>query len=268
MSHSKPYTSITSIGDGIGLLIAGHMELVFRRIMTGSVVSRDPRFVRLETGTAHPFGNFAFMCNPADETGTSAAIDPLIRRNAPAAVLFAGAVSDAIVRILAGNGFTRAGGLPAMAVDIAEKLAATVLPDGFTFERVTAVADRGTWADVFARGFGLPAPVGAAFAGGINGDKSSAAPVHYFWILKEGVPACTSLVVLENGVAGVYCVATLPEERKKGLGTYATAQPLRIAQQLGYGVGVLQSSAEGHPIYQRLGFVDFGEVPMFVRMPI
>ena len=68
-------------------------------------------------------------------------------------------------------------------------------------------------------------------------------------------------------MAGVYCVATVPEERSKGLGAYATAQPLRIAWQQGYRVGVLQSSLEGHALYRRLGFTDFGEVPLFIRMP-
>ena len=63
-------------------------------------------------------------------------------------------------------------------------------------------------------------------------------------------------------------MATLPEERKKGLAAHATAEPLRIARELGYRVGVLQASAEGQPVYHRLGFADFGESPRFVRMPV
>jgi GNAT superfamily N-acetyltransferase len=249
-------------------VIAGHIELAFRRVLSGPGVSLDPRFVRLATGTAHPFGNFACMSHPADETSTSVAIDPLIRRNAPSAVLYVGAVPDAIGQQMTAAGFTRAGGMPAMAVDIAEALTQTSLPDGYSFARVTAAADRDTWADVFARGYGVPPLVGAAFAGGIDGEESATAAVQYFWILNNDQPVCTSLVFLEQGVAGVYCVATLPEERKKGLGAHATAQPLRIAHQLGYRVGVLQSSAEGHSVYRRIGFTDFGEVPLFVRMPI
>jgi len=269
MTNSRPYSSIAAIGDNILLLINGHIDLAFRRIIpAGRNVSFDPRFVRLETGEAHPFGNFACMCEPADQAGTTAAIEPLIRRNAPAAVFFVGPVADSIMQQLSTAGFERAGGLPAMAVDIGRNLAKTSLPAGYNFARVTAVADRNAWSDTFAHGYGLPLPVGAAFAGGIDGNASADAPVQYFWILKNDKPVCTSLVYLKNGVAGIYGVATLPEERKKGLGAHATEQPLRIARRLGYDVGVLQASTEGQPVYQRIGFSDFGEMPLFVRMPM
>ena len=52
-----------------------------------------------------------------------------------------------------------------------------------------------------------------------------------------------------------------------GLGEHATAEPLRLAAKLGYGVGVLQSSEAGYPVYRKLGFTDCGGVPLFVRMP-
>ena len=47
----------------------------------------------------------------------------------------------------------------------------------------------------------------------------------------------------------------------------ATAEPLRIAHRLDYRVGVLQASDEGHPVYRRIGFVDVGAVPLYLRMP-
>jgi predicted acetyltransferase len=73
-------------------------------------------------------------------------------------------------------------------------------------------------------------------------------------------------VYLHNGVAGIYGVATLPEERGNGLGAHMTAAPLRIARELGYRVGILQASEDGHPVYRRLGFADFGEVPLYLRL--
>jgi hypothetical protein len=76
------------------------------------------------------------------------------------------------------------------------------------------------------------------------------------------------MLFLDDGLAGIYSVATLQDERGKGIGGYATAQPLRAAHALGYRVGVLQSSEAGHSVYLGLGFIDVGEVPMFTRMPI
>jgi hypothetical protein len=118
---------------------------------------------------------------------------------------------------------------------------------------------------VFARGYGVP-PRSVPHSRWDRWRCIAAAPVQYFWILKNDTPVCTSLLFLENGVAGVYCVATLPEERKKGL--VATRQRSRCESHsnLAIASAVLQSSAEGHPTYQRIGFADFGEVPLFVRM--
>jgi GNAT superfamily N-acetyltransferase len=266
LSETKPYPSIEAIGGRISGLITGHIDLAFRRIMPGPNVTIERSFVRLLTGEPHPFGNFACMADPADTSGTATAIGPLLRCGAPSAVFFAGPVSDAVVELLRDAGFQRHGGLPAMGVEM-QKLAGTTLPPGHTFARVTKDTDRDAWADAFARGYGLPVPVGAAFSRGIDGDTSNDAPVQYFWVLKGGTPVCTSLLYLRDGVAGIYGVATLAEERGKGLGAHATAEPLRIARRLGYGVGVLQASEDGHPVYRRIGFTDFGEVPLYLRMP-
>lgn len=86
-------------------------------------------------------------------------------------------------------------------------------------------------------------------------------------LFPEGVTAATSMLFLADGLAGIYCVSTVPAERGKGLGAHVTAEALRVAQRLGYGVGVLQSSPAGHSVYLGLGFADVGSVPMFVRLP-
>ncbi len=80
-------------------------------------------------------------------------------------------------------------------------------------------------------------------------------------------PVANSMIYLNDGLAGVFCVATVPEERGKGPGAHATAEPLRLAQRLGYGVGVLQSTEIVDSVYRRIGFADVGGVPFYVRIP-
>lgn len=66
------------------------------------------------------------------------------------------------------------------------------------------------------------------------------AQTQFFAVLRDGQPVSTSLLYLADGLAGIYSVSTLPEERGKGFGAHATAEALRAAFTLGYRVGVLQ----------------------------
>ena len=182
----------------------------------------------------------------------------------PAAVVFPGIEVPADVgAYLVDRGFAPHGELPAMAVDIAS-MRDTRLPAGFELVRVGA-ADGEEWARQFAVGYELPLGVAQCFAP--SGSAEEELPVQFFAIRKNGRIVGTSVCCLEDGVAGIYCVSTITSERGKGLGGHATAEPLRMAARLGYGVGVLQSSEAGYPVYKQLGFRDFGGVPIYVRMP-
>lgn len=261
-SPSSPHDSLSAIGPGLPLLITRHIDHIFRALLRGSHATIDPHYTRLLTGEPHPFANFVLFSDPLGSVNISGAVQPLIDRNAPAAVLFTGDVPNSAAATLKAGGFERHDGLPAMAVEI-DKLAAAPLPAGCAFTEFTSPVQRDTWADTFARGYELPRIVGDMFASGCGGNGS----IRYNAILRDGKPVCTSMLYLHDGVAGIYGVATLPHERGKGLGAYATAEALRVAQKLGYRVGVLQASAAGHSVYRRLGFADFGEVALYVRLP-
>lgn len=238
MSIVTPYHSIEAIGERIGPLVLRHYDRVYRAIMSGPDVFHGPRLLRFITGEPHPLANFALITDMHPPDAVASAIEPLTRCNAPSAVIFTDPVSDAVAQRLAEAGFEAHDSMPGMAVDIAE-LTPTPLPGGCTFARVTTAAQRDQWADVFARGYGLPRRVGVDFARALDRDPSDAADIQYFWILTNGAPVCTSVLYLDDDVAGIYGVATLPEHRGRGLAAFATAEPLRLAARLGYGVGVL-----------------------------
>lgn len=268
MAHdtSAPHPSTDSLGDRLSAVAAQHIDHAFRRVLRGPGVTMERAFVRLITRAPHPFGNLAVVSDPTDQPGTVAATVPLIDCGAPAAVLLPGQASAAVADHLARSGFAGAGSMPAMVVNV-DALRPTALPGGYEMARV-ATGESDTWAQAFAAGYELPAVLGEAFSPRTAGVTTAEdAPLQYFAVVRNGRMVCTSVLYLAHGVAGIYCVSTVPEERGKGLAAHATAEPLRLARKLGYGVGVLQSSHAGHSVYLKLGFADVGELPLYVRTP-
>lgn len=267
MTHPAPPRSLADLGEGIGLAIGRHLDHAFRSVAHGPGVAADRCFLRLLSGEPHPLGNFAVL-TAEDLPSARSAVDPLADLTVPSAVLFpAMRVPADVASYLVQRGYQPAGALPAMGVDISA-LAEVTLPAGYQLVRVDRNTDGSEWVRQFALGYELPLGVAAAFSPASNTAHADADDsVEYYEVRKAGVIAATSVCCLHDGMAGIYCVSTIPSERRHGLGAYATAEPLRRAARRGYHVGVLQSSEAGYPVYRRLGFTDFGGVPLYLRMP-
>jgi GNAT superfamily N-acetyltransferase len=256
-----------TVTGSIGARAARHLELAFRAFTVGHGAELGTGYLRWVTREPHPMGNVAIVADPDDMVGALTAAEPLVTRNVPAAVLFPQGVSSAVARSVVAMGFEDQGAMPAMAVDI-DRMAATALPPGYAWARVGAGSGGSAWAEALGVGYGLPPGLARRFSPDTLGaDMAADARTQYFSIVRDGRTVATSLLHLADGLAGIYCVATVPEERGKGLGAHATAEALRTARRQGYGVGVLQSSPAGHSVYLGLGFADCAAVPMFVRLP-
>lgn len=259
--------SIAASATTIGATAARHFDLMWRALMCPQGAVADEHCFRLVSGEPHPLGNIAIVSEGTRWHVTEAGVTPLLGLAVPTAVVYTNGLEDDVASALVGLGYARVEEMPAMAVDIAG-MVSTALPPGYTLTRIDAGQSGIGFTDVVTAGFELPRGLARMLSPEVLGaDMAADAETQFFGIWNEGRLVATSLMYLADGVAGIYCVATLPEERRTGLGAHATAEPLRGAYQLGYRVGVLQSSESGHPVYRRLGFKDVGTLPLFVRMP-
>jgi ribosomal protein S18 acetylase RimI-like enzyme len=86
---------------------------------------------------------------------------------------------------------------------------------------------------------------------------------HHYVGYDGGVPVSTATLFIEDGVAGIYFVATTPGARGRGFGTEITSHVMVEARRLGASLAVLGSSPMGQRIYERLGFRTVFELRLF-----
>jgi GNAT superfamily N-acetyltransferase len=251
--------------------IARHYTEAFRRIGANApegMHASGEGWDRIVSRLGHFIANCAVLQSGSDSEATGEAIRPLVTPEFPSSALFEeNEVSDEVSSTLTANGFRLIGTILLMAAQIG-KLKKTGLPEGFVFDRLEE-REFEKWGRAMDAGFGLPEGFGAICAGAAKGlGDSGDAAVQLFAAKKDGEILAVSLLLLYDDLAGVYCVATRPEARGKGVGSHMTAEPLRLASQWGYKTGVLQSSQSGHSVYLRLGFEDRGAIPVFMRDPL
>ena len=119
-------------------------------------------------------------------------------------------------------------------------------------------------AHVCARGFAIAADAAARL---LPPALLGLHDVEVFVGYLDGMPVASSALFFNNGVAGVYNVATVEGQRRKGLGAAMTWHAVRRGRELGCSFSGLMSSVMGQPMYEGTGFSVIATYPSFGARP-
>jgi len=146
-------------------------------------------------------------------------------------------------------GFTQEDSMPGMVLRPAE-LAIVPGPD-LEIERVDDLPGLAAAGSIAAAGFGVPEEhVAALFT-----PRIAAMPgVSIYLARAGGRPVSTATVWVGDGTAGVFNVATPPDDRGRGYGRAVTTHAIREGFGSGADLAWLQASPLGAPVYRAMGF--------------
>jgi GNAT superfamily N-acetyltransferase len=91
-------------------------------------------------------------------------------------------------------------------------------------------------------------------------------PIRMFVAIKNDRVVGGCHISFASGIACLFNVTTLKNDRGKGVGKALSLAAMISAKELGYRYMVLQASDMGSPIYKKLGFIPIPSYKMFVKL--
>lgn len=157
---------------------------------------------------------------------------------------------------LEGKGFSHLYEAAGMAVDLSGLGAGPETPPELSVQEVRTPVSLRSWAKITTSVFEFPDFATAPWFDmhatlGFDGTYR-----HYLAHLR-GVPVAAASMFLGAGVAGISNVATLPNHRRRGIGSAITLEALLDARRAEYRIGVLFASEMGRSLYEKLGFATY-----------
>ena len=175
------------------------------------------------------------------------------------------AVSNEVRAQLERHGLQPQGRQPAMLANLSD-LAPPPQVDGLKIEIVEGRSGRYDWAWLTCDAFELGSDVREAMSAceaAIPETKFISQPRYTGYL--DGRPVAVGALVMAADLAGVYAVATLPEARKRGIGTAMTLHAMAQGKMKGAKSAVLQATEMGRPVYERIGFSTVFEYEMYLQ---
>jgi ribosomal protein S18 acetylase RimI-like enzyme len=175
-------------------------------------------------------------------------------------VWWVGADSDAgTAEGLVARGAVRVGGMPVMAVDVTT-VADPEPPAELKIWPVTEPADMKAYVAAYAGPLGIEGDLAPVVEREL--DFGHRDVVRLAGIV-NGRTVGTCTLSLSDDVGALYCIATDPEFRRRGIATALTVEALRIVRETGRRFATLQASEAGEPVYRDIGFETVSTYELF-----
>ncbi|MEX0321928.1 MAG: GNAT family N-acetyltransferase [Puniceicoccaceae bacterium] len=251
--------------------IYGNFEYILRSAgqqMAPEKTEVCAQYTRCLTGIPHPFGNM-IIAGRQNEQEFVSMLDELeswtAANEAPVCLnTFPGIGLEGSSEILQSREWLLMENLPGMWMEIPDGYEIGPIADGAELRHANDQQGLLAVTQALAEGFPILWEASEFFMKGIhlageatNGDLAN------FLITIDGKPAACSSVCIQDGIAGIYCVATLEEFRGKGLGTAVTKACIEYAGKRGASHALLHASEMGFGVYSRIGFQEICRIPVY-----
>lgn len=233
--------------------------LMAHRTPGGSAVTDAAGIDRVAMPVPMPTMSGLFLTNESvDPVGLREAADWFVGRARPWSISVVGAVAPGVEALAGSLGFER---------HVEPTLVAPLQPDrsrtgstgtagaeGDQYRRVQTADDRAVWIRTCDAAFGLPDGTSAPL---LTAELLEDDAVRAYLVLHGGSVVGTACTVLDAaGTIGMFCIATLPEVRGRGVGSRLMTFLLDDGAERGATSAYLQSLPRARPFYERVGFVD------------
>jgi GNAT superfamily N-acetyltransferase len=123
------------------------------------------------------------------------------------------------------------------------------------------------WLQIMKDAFGGTDETNAQYAQALDRAKAKGTNMLHFLGTQEGEPICAiTLTFLDDGVR-IDNVSTTPTHQRLGYSTQMMQFSMNLAHILGYKYCVLEASADGLNVYQRLGFNEIFIYHVYTTLP-
>jgi ribosomal protein S18 acetylase RimI-like enzyme len=218
----------------------------------------------------HPLFNHVYFTRLLQEEDLDARIEELRKHFASRQLPLMWSVGpfsrpSALASHLESHGFRCVEESPGMALDLKVLSEDIPFPSELAIERVSNAEVLREFVEVMKVGFEMPEfTVDGLFEMFSAMGLTEESPWRNYVGRLDGEVLTTASLALVAGAAGIYNVVTLPNARRRGFGYAMTLAALGEARELGYRIGILQSSAEGLGVYRRLGFEQYSTYYLYV----